>query len=231
MTHQDAVNEMAVEHYLLGELSGESRNRFEEHLFDCEQCSADLKEGVLFLEGARVVLKSADGRLAARPRPQRSTLGIAWLWQPWVLAPALAACLAVLVYESAVVVPGMKAELAESQAPAVLEPHVLANAEARGDSVTEVRVPRQGFYLLSVDVPPAAGAAAYRCSLYSPAGALVWHVDVSAQQAHDAVTIRVPVTTAQEGMNELRVQGLPVSAGTNDAALARYRYKLSFDNH
>ena len=42
MDHRDALREMAVEKYLLGELTGESRDIFENHLFDCEQCAADL---------------------------------------------------------------------------------------------------------------------------------------------------------------------------------------------
>ena len=234
MTHHEAIEQMAVEHYLLGELSGEARDRFEDHLFDCQECTADLKQGVLFLEGANVELKAeARSQKAAASLSQpskQSKFRPAWLWGPWALGPALAACLGVIVYQSAVLVPSLKTEIAESQAPAVLEPFVLANAGARGDSVPEIRVPHHGFYLLSVDIPPAANASAYRCSLYSPAGALVWHVDVTPQQAHDAVTIKVPVMTAQTGMNELRVQSLPASGAPDDtlAVLATYRYKLSF---
>ncbi|MCU1312252.1 MAG: hypothetical protein JWM54_9, partial [Acidobacteriaceae bacterium] len=33
MTHEDALRQMAVEQYLLGELPDESRNAFEEHFF------------------------------------------------------------------------------------------------------------------------------------------------------------------------------------------------------
>jgi anti-sigma factor RsiW len=239
MTHQEAVEQMAVEHYLLGELSGAPRDQFEEHLFDCQLCAADLKEGVLFIEGAKLELKAPAkqpvrsiaelpvSRPAARPASRS-----AWLWRPQLLAPALAACLAVIVYQSAVVVPHMKAEIAEAQAPEVLQPFVLANAGARGGSTPELAVPRHGVYALSVDIPPAASAVGYRCSLYSPAGALVWHVDVTAAQARDAVTIQVPAATAQEGVNELRVQSLTSSSEPENslAILATYRYKLVFQN-
>jgi hypothetical protein len=231
MTHQNAVEEMAVERYLLGELTGAARDRFEEHLFDCVECAADLKHGVLFLEGARNELKSertAQKKVHTEPRRP-----VAWFLQPWILAPALAACLAVMVYQSSVLLPRMRAEVAESQTPSVLTPLVLANAGARGgstDSIANVVAPRHGFYLLSVDIPPAVDASSYRCSLYSPTGALVWHIDVSPQQARDAVTIQVPVMTADAGINELRVQSIP-SARAKDSTLvdlARYRYKLNF---
>src|SRR3954462_2654256 len=65
MNHQDALREMSVERYLLGELTGESRDIFEEHLFDCQQCTADLKSGVTLLEGARTEL--------ATPSPARAS--------------------------------------------------------------------------------------------------------------------------------------------------------------
>jgi hypothetical protein len=236
MNHKDANEEMAVERYLLGELTGASRDRFEEHLFDCAECTADLKQGVLFLEASRAELKSPrilrneTSVVSKKPRFRSE-----WFFHPWVLVPALAACLAVIVYQSAILQPRMRSELAELQTPAVISPLVLANAGARGDSTNslpEVVAPRHGSYLLSVDIPPAPGASAYRCSLYSSEGALIWHLDISPQQARDTVTIQVPVITATAGIRELRVQGI-ASVGPPDATLAdlaRYRYKLEFAN-
>jgi len=229
MTHQNAVEELAVERYLLGELTGESRDRFEDHMFDCLECAADVKAGVVFASAAHEELCAPATAQATAPRPLSSWF--AWLVRPLVLVPALAACLLVIVYQSAVVMPRMRTEMAETQVPAVLNSTVLANAGARGgNTVAEVVAPAHGFYLLSVDIPPAAGATSYRCALYSPSGALVWHVDVSAQQARDTVTIQVPVMTAQEGMNELRVQGIVSSQGQGDKLvdLARYTYRLTF---
>lgn len=235
MTHQEATEQMAVEHYLLGELTGESRAHFEEHLFDCQECAADLKQGVLFLEGAKAELKDPQRSKTVSSNPNRSTVSLAWLWQAKFLVPALAACLAVIVYQSAVLLPGLRSEVAASQTPSVLEPLTLANAGARGDAVTEIHVSRHGFYALSVDIPPDANATAYRCTLYSPSGAVLWHVDVSPKEAHNAVTIQVPAATAQEGMNELRVQSVTSGNVVSGSAmkdslvlLASYRYKLTF---
>lgn len=237
MNHKDANEEMAVERYLLGELTGTSRDRFEEHLFDCVECTADLKQGVLFLEAsradlkAREVVRSKDARVA----PKKPLLLTAWLLKPWILVPALAACLAVIVYQSAILQPQLRSELAELQTPVVINPLVLANAGARGgstDSLAEVVAPRHGSYLLSVDIPPAAGVSGYRCSLYSSGGALIWNLDISPQQARDAVTIQVPVLTATAGIRELRVQGISSSETPEGGLidLARYRYKLDLAN-
>lgn len=218
MTHQDAVKGKIIEQYLLGELSGDSRDRFEEHLFDCQLCAADLKSGVTFLEAAQAEW--------AHPAPAVARVSpLAWLWQPWVLAPALAACLMVIVYQSAVLLPHAKAE--NPQTASVVEPLVLANAGARGaGTVPQIIISPRGIYLLTVDIPPAPGAAAFRCSLYSPAGAPLWHVDISPAQAHDAVILQVPGSTAVAGINELRVESLS-SKGDTLEPLARYRYNLT----
>ena len=231
MTHQDAVEELAVERYLLGELTGESRDRFEDHMFDCLECAGDVKAGVMFASAAHAELCAPEAARDAAPRTSSSWL--AWLVRPLVLVPALAACLMVVVYQSAVVVPRMKTEIAKDEAPAVLNSLLLANAGARGDStVAQVVAPAHGFYLLSVDIPPAAGATSYRCSLYSPSDKLLWQVDVSPQQARDTVMIQVPVMTTQGGMDELRVQGVLSSPGQGDTLvdLARYKYKLTLQN-
>jgi hypothetical protein len=230
MTHQDSLEQMAVERYLLGELTGDARDQFEEHLFDCQECASDLKDGLVFIDAAKVELKTQRAPESTAVLTLRRPSRLTWLWQPWVLAPALAACLMVIVYQTAVLVPRMRTQLAESQAPAVLQSLVLANAGARGDSVPEIVAPRHGYYLLSVDIPPAANVSGYRCSLYSLAGAVVWHVDVAPGQVRDAVMIQVPVMTAHEGMNELHVQGIASYPGTGDTLvdLATYRYKLSF---
>ncbi len=53
MNHQDALQEMAVERYLLGELSGAALDRFEEHLFECPQCATDVRAGATFIDAAR----------------------------------------------------------------------------------------------------------------------------------------------------------------------------------
>jgi hypothetical protein len=47
MGHDEAVRILATEKYLLGELSPELRDQFEEHLFDCQRCAFDLRAAAL----------------------------------------------------------------------------------------------------------------------------------------------------------------------------------------
>jgi hypothetical protein len=236
MTHQGAVEEMMVERYLLGELTGDSRDQFEDHMFGCVECAADVKQGVLFLETARQELKAGQ-RLSTNGSPEvlrRTVTPLSRLWQPRFLAGALAACLALIVYQSAIVFPRLRSEaaiqVAEEKMPTILTPLMLANAGARGDVVLgQVSASRRGVYLLSIDIPPFHGALRYRCSLFSSSGTMLSQVDVSPQQARDAVVIQVPAKDAQEGTNEVRVQALtaPESSSGTLVDLATYRYRLT----
>jgi putative zinc finger protein len=226
MNHHDALQEMAVERYLLGELSGEALDRFEEHLFDCPLCVTDLRMGTTFINAARSELRNAA---VAAPGDEGPFGWLSWMLRPSFLAPALAACLLVMAVESFILVPGMRREVARVETPSVLNNLVLANAGARGDSVAQIAAPQHGAFLLSVDVPGRSGFSGYLFSLYSPSGAMEWQAKISPEQASDAVLIHVPTDTTKEGLNTLLVQGLPSVDGSGGKLedLARYRFQLN----
>ena len=56
MDHSEAVNQMAAERYMLGELPPDVRDAFEEHLFDCPECAFDIRAGVAFMDEATLQL-------------------------------------------------------------------------------------------------------------------------------------------------------------------------------
>jgi hypothetical protein len=224
MNHEDTLRDMSVERYLLGELTGDARNRFEEHLFECPQCASDLKSGMALLEGARVELATVS--LAEAPKSRKSSFW-SWLLSPAWMVPALAACLGLVVYQSLFLVPDMKRQLAEAKAPAVLNSLMLAGGTARGDSLPKVSAPADGYFLLSVDIPPLGDYSSYVCSLYSPAGAVVWTGQVSPEQAKDTVQIQVPAAITQSGTNTLLVQGVRQDgAGAKMDILATDKFAL-----
>jgi hypothetical protein len=226
MNHQEALREMAVERYLLGELSGASLDSFEEHLFECSECTMDVKAGVTFIDGARTELSAP--RKVAVPRVEGGQRWTSWLTSPWILAPALAACLLILCFQTFVLQPRMRQELAQMQAPSVLNPLVLANAGARGDSIPEIVAPEHGSFVISLDVPATGGFSSFLCSLHGPDGSLLWQTTVSPEQARDALLINIPTGKTKEGLNTFLVQGLPISDTSNGRLvdLASYRFHL-----
>jgi hypothetical protein len=213
MDHTEAVRLSLVEKYLLNELPPELRDEFEEHYFDCQECTADLRATSAFLDAAREELKTFPAKKAApdaaKKSPQKSWF--AWLWAPAFAIPALAACLAVIVYQNLVVYPRYKGEIAQLQAPEILPIVSLAGGNSRGGTAPSVVVPGSRPFLVQFDIPTQDRFASYTCLLYSPSGSLVWRLQVSAESAKDTVSIRVPAAHEMTGSYTLVVQGI---AGT-----------------
>jgi hypothetical protein len=222
MNHEEAIREQAVERYLLGELPEEARTHFEEHFFDCAVCASDLKNGAAFVDALR-----ADRQPVASP--QRSIRLVAkrtptgW-FRPW-LVPALAASLLLVAYQNILVFPGIRRTAVAAQSPAVMNTVVLANIGARGADIPRLIAPAHGSFLISVDVPSKVEYASYLCSLYNSSGERLWQIPITTQQAENTVSLRVPTDKAADGINDLRVIGVP-SSGGSPVEVGRYRFTL-----
>jgi hypothetical protein len=222
MNHDDAIREQAVERYLLGEFPEDVRARFEEHFFDCDICASDLKTGATFVDTLRAdpqPLSSPQRNLQVVPK----RMPAAWL-RPW-LVPALAASLLVVAYQNILVLPGMRRAAMTAQAPAVMNTIILANISARGADIPRLVAPAHGSFLISVDVPSKAEYASYICSLYTSSGERLWQIPVTSRQAENTVSLRVPTDKAAEGINDLRVLGVP-STGGSPVEVGRYQFTL-----
>ncbi|MGA8809281.1 MAG: zf-HC2 domain-containing protein, partial [Thermoanaerobaculia bacterium] len=53
MTHDEAKKSMAAEAYVLDDLEAAERNAFEEHFFDCTDCTADVLDAAKVADGVR----------------------------------------------------------------------------------------------------------------------------------------------------------------------------------
>ncbi len=230
MNHADAVERMAVEKYLLEKMPASERDEFEEHFFDCRICSADLTATAAFLKDTRQQLSEAPASgtpAAARraaPRTSTSNSWFGFLWRPAVLSPALAVLLVVVGYQSLVIDPRMKHEVAQLQAPEVLQSVPLTNSRA-GGSPTLPGAAGQSF-LLPVDIPTMDHYASYACELVAPSGVVIWRLLVGAEQAKNTVSIRVPAGERESGTYTLRVKGYTEAGAGEGVEVTRYRFTL-----
>jgi anti-sigma factor RsiW len=145
MQHEEAVETLASERYLLGEMNDAERDSFEEHYFSCATCADDVRAGAILRDGVRAGL----ARVAPAPRVWRPAVAIPW---------AAAATLAVIVgYQSMEKGPAGSLALA----PLALAPATL-RASTRGQDVA-VRPGPGGAVTLALDLAGQsfAGALAY----------------------------------------------------------------------
>jgi hypothetical protein len=229
MDHHDAIQSMAVEKYLLNELSPELRDDFEQHYFDCPICAADLRATAAFLDAAKTELKAAY-----LSRPSQSTAAkrqSTLLWRPAFAVAALAASLLVIAYQNVVVYPRLTHQIAQSSAPEILPSLSLVGGNSRGGQMPAITVGPAQPFLLFLDIPTQDHFSTYTCILYSPSKKPVWHAQVSAQQARDMISIRIPAAGRMDGRYSLLVQGnLDPSHPGPSVDLARYSFALKNQN-
>jgi Putative zinc-finger len=221
MEHDQAVEQLAVERYLLDELSPELREEFEEHLFDCAECSLDLRAGAAFVEEAKLQLPNLVSNIAspapaAAPRPETKRIDwLAWL-RPAFAAPAFAVMLLVIGYQNLSTIPALRSAAAQPR----LAPWVSFHTGTRGDAHLSVPAdPAQGAVLL-IQIPEDSGYASYSFDLFDPQGKRVWtQTEAASTQAAmggGAFSLMIPGAGLAQASYTLVVSGVNPQGGRTE---------------
>jgi hypothetical protein len=196
MEHQEAIETMASEKYLLDELTPELRDAFEEHYFGCPECAQDVRLGSAFMDHSKTLLPQMKESTAKPPRGKRNWLS--WLsavMSPAVMAPAFACLLAVVGYQNLVVYPGLQAAAIE---PQVLPPATVLHDETRG-SLPVVFADLKLGSTISVELPATLNYDAYKFEFYNSAGKVIWtHTAPGTNRPDDLMSIWLPGGVKQD---------------------------------
>jgi hypothetical protein len=204
MNHGQAVEQLAVERYLLDELAPDARDAFEEHLFDCQECSLDLRAGTLFVNGVKTELpKIADRSVVTNKAPlPKASSWLSWL-RPAFVTPAFAALLAIVVFQNAVTLPKLRNAANQPR----LVPFSHLRPATRGSSHTSLAVDRAHGAAVQVDLPAGFSgitATSYAVELRDGQGKLIW-----------TSTVPAPAQTVdQDQQLSLYIPGARLSNGT-----------------
>ena len=132
MTHQEAVETLATERYLLEDMSGVDRDAFEEHFFSCHLCADDLRVAAAMMKGAKAGFAGTTATSRVVPlisqAPRKRILWYRSAALPWAAAAALAL---VTTYQSFWVVPSLRRD----QAPVAIVPVTLRPASRGAEAV------------------------------------------------------------------------------------------------
>jgi hypothetical protein len=134
ISHQEAIDTLASERYLLDDMSELERHEFEEHYFSCTECAEAVRDAAAMREAAglasnespSVLTPFVPARAGSKVRPPLAmpASGRPWL-RPAAFVPlAAAASFAVIAgYQSIVVIPSLREGLApQALVPVVLRP-------------------------------------------------------------------------------------------------------------
>jgi hypothetical protein len=199
MEHAQAVEIKAVERYLLGEIAPSTREEFEEHFFDCKECSEDLRIGTLFLDTSKEVLATDPVLGRARNTPRQR---FQWFRPQYALAACMA-LLAVICYQNFVLIPKLRI----SSSPQTLALFSLAGLGARDVSEAVIAPEHTKPYVLFVDIPAEESFSNYRCEILAQDGSKVLSIDVSAANAKQPVPIFVPPSLLKPDSYRLVILG------------------------
>src|ERR1017187_3680900 len=136
MQHKEADQTLAVERYLLGDMTATEVEQFEEHLFMCPECAESVQTGAVFVENARAVFKEPDAQTGSEPL-RRTIRSRQMPWWKRFMAPAFAPALAALAllciagYQQLAVIRGLRDQLTAVTAPQLL-PSFALHAASRG---------------------------------------------------------------------------------------------------
>jgi hypothetical protein len=188
MEHQEAIDTLAAEGYLLDELTDAERNEFELHFADCESCFAHVRDGVRFIHALPPPAKEG------KP-PSNSH------WPAMAAAASLAFVLTAGIGDRAFMAP-LRMQIAELRRPHIATLYRVAPNRAE--------VPDLAGNLDSIlefDVVTPTPAPPYTCTIVNARGEKQLSFPVSAKEAKEPVRVAIPAGSLRPGNYSVIVAG------------------------
>ncbi len=222
MDHERAIQSLAVESYLLDEMTPAEREAFEEHFFECPACAADVRGALQFMADAPEALKS-DPPSVRTIAPQAREPKRRWLdWLHPQAAAAMIGLLATACLVETIAIPNLWRRLNETSAPRVAASAFL-KPQTRG-TPTILKVAAGQPIIIMFD-PPESSANMLEFVLKSADGSVEFQLFSNTPPPGEQVTLSLPKLDAPPG-SYILVVNAPAAAGKSEQELGRYPFEL-----
>ncbi len=228
MDHSDALQQQAAEKYVLGELSEQAREEYEDHYFECHECAMDLEATASLVEGSRSVLRTdALKHIEARRRAQEFGGRFPWL-RPAFAVPIFALLALIVGFQNLVTIPRLKAGTSSATKLERSDFVSLVGADGREEGARLFRIRRDRPAILELDIPPASGVANYVCELEDEAGRSLFLERVAASDAKRSVHFILPRGELRTGKYAIIIlsEGDANSGSVSQTEIARLRFTI-----
>jgi len=196
MEHAEATETMAAERYLLGEMTPEDRDAFEDHFFGCGACAADVRDGARV--GGAIRTEKAN-----RTRQPRRFVAMQWV--------AAVATVMVLTGVPIVQNVALRQQLAAARQPHLMDFLSFLGAGSRGGETLQVQNAARPF-AIEFEIPPQPGASQYVVEVID-AGRKVWSRDVvPAKSAAEVQHVVFPGGLLPSGHYQVEVHAEPAGS-------------------
>jgi Putative zinc-finger len=207
MDHSEAVRLNMVEKYLLGELSPDVRDQFEEHYFDCPECAADVRALSTFMATSRTIFNEESAVKAPSAVQKPARLGwFSWL-RPAVAVPAIAALAAVVIFQAFVTIPNLKEQAATQPGVQIYESSFRLQGSTRGESTTTIAINRHQSFALDFDFTPSQTFPSYLGTLLNSSEGTILTFRVSGDEANKELHLVIPENKVSPGTYNLVFTG------------------------
>jgi hypothetical protein len=228
MDHSEVKGMHAAEKYVLGELSDELREEYEDHYLDCSECSLDVRAAAAFVANSKEVF--AEDRLAVPVGVEKQEKRLRWAgWlKPLIAVPAIAALILALTYErhhtTATDPNGGGAE----QSVVASNSFALRGGDREASVSTSVKVHAGEVFGLYFDFTPGQTFAVYSGELKDQTGRTVRQFAISGERVNKEVKIVVPGELAAPGNYALVIYGEALGQAHNsaEAVVAKYLFTV-----
>jgi hypothetical protein len=210
MNHQQALDTMAAERYLLREMTAEERRMFEEHYLECAECLEAVTFGTEFLEAGHEVAIKQKHQLVPTPVPswRERLLPVfaGWLRPAPVIAMAVVLGLVGSNIYQLSLVREQKNVIAELKAPRQ-DFRFIFTGEARG-SVNQkvITVPRNAQLSIKVEFEPGEEFLPYRADILGNGKSVKYSLPLSVGPTDDSVSFSLPAEALGPGNYDLVIR-------------------------
>jgi hypothetical protein len=206
MDHTEVVQLRLTEKYVLGELTGDVREGYEEHYFDCVECAADLKAAAIFVDASRGALREERnlGRVKSEVIAQSGWFG--WL-RPMVAVPVFAVLIALIAYQNMVTIPVARKEGQHGSMQLIGPAISLQMANVRGEGGVTVQTHANAPFELYFDFTPARQFPNYLCQLQDDSGHPVYQIEIPGEKTNQEIHMAVSGGVPHPGKYTLAIAG------------------------
>jgi hypothetical protein len=227
MDHLEAKRLHAAEKYILGELSSEQRDAYEEHYFDCAECAEDVKATLAFVTAGREFVREQPVLAPSVPeKPSPSRHWSSW-FRPVIAVPAMAALLLAVGYYT---LPS-KSLTGEITAPGrslVASPSFgLRGGDRLESEKTVVQVRQSEAFQLHFDFVPAQdhNFASYTGELQDHSSRVLLQFNIPPDRVNKEVNLVVPAGLLRPGDYALLVFGRDASSSAK-SPVAKFAFAV-----
>lgn len=181
MEHAEALDSHAADLYVLGELSDETADAFEDHFFECAVCADEVRVGMNFLDGGRRMMRQQP------TTPATNVVPIAARRRTNIWLPIAAAAMLVVLIGGPLLISRAKAPVVDV---GTLQTIDLSGVRSETAAPTPTFTVKDGETIVLLgDIPPEPAYVSYDVRVVDAKGNVVHSQAVSPEQAKNSLPV------------------------------------------